>query len=232
MPDPNSLPLYRQVSDILLRDIAAGRLLEGERLRPEREMAASYRVSVGTLRKALADLTARGHLERRQGSGNYVRHTRGVGGVYAFFRLDLLGGGGRPTAEGLDVRRMAKPADAPEFGPSSEAHRIRRIRSLSDIPCVAEEIWLDASWAEEVTGEDIAGALYLFYASRLGLRIARAEDRVGIGEMPDWGTAAGPAAGAPCGFVERISWDQHGQRAEYSRSWFDPSKARYVARMQ
>ena len=43
---------------MLIRDIAAGRLSEGERLPPEREMAAELGIAVGTLRQALADLTS------------------------------------------------------------------------------------------------------------------------------------------------------------------------------
>jgi len=229
MSDPQALPRYLQVSDMLLRDIAAGRLIEGERLHPERDMAAQYGISVGTLRKALADLTDKGHLERRQGSGNYVRHTRDAGGVYAFFRLELVGGGGHPSASGLSVDLLDKPGDAPEFGPSPQAWRMRRQRSLGGIPAVIEEIWLDARWADAVALGDLDGSLYWFYRTRLGLMIARAEDRVGVDPMPGWGGLLPP--GAPCGFVERLSWDQNGARAEYSRNWFDPGIVRYVSRM-
>lgn len=230
MSEPQSLPKYLQVSDMVLRDIAAGRLIEGERLRPERDMAAELGISVGTLRKALADLAGKGHLERRQGSGNYVRHTRGEGGIYAFFRMELVGGGGQPSARGIDVALLDKPADAPDFGPAPQAHRIRRCRSLGGTPAVIEEIWLDASWAGHITHDDIEGSLYHFYQTRLGLRISRAEDRVGVASMPGWGGLL--PVGTPCGFVERLSWDQNGTRAEYSRNWFDPAVARYVSRMK
>jgi len=185
---------------------------------------------VGTLRKALADLTDKGHLERRQGSGNYVRHTRDAGGVYAFFRLELVGGGGHPSARGLSVDLLDKPEGAPDFGPSLRGWRMRRLRLLGGTPAVAEEIWLDAAWADSVTLSDLDGSMYRFYHSRLGLNITRAEDQVGVDVLPDWG-GLGPA-GVPCGFVERLSWDQNGERAEYSRNWFDHKVARYVSRMK
>ncbi|SFP26470.1 GntR family transcriptional regulator [Tranquillimonas alkanivorans] len=232
MSDPGAAPLYMQISDLLVRDIAAGRLLEGERLPPEREMAASYGISVGTLRKALADLSARGMLERRQGSGNYIGQTRGAGGPYAFFRLELVEGGGQPTAQVLDVQCLPKANDMPEFGPHAEAHRIRRVRSIGGIPCVLEEIWLDATWAPEVRAEDLSDSLYHYYRSRLGLWITRAEDRVGLADAPGWDAATTLTAGAPCGFVERVSWAQTGARAEFSRTWFDHQKARYVQRIK
>ena len=56
MPPARTLPMFVQVSELLIREIAAGRLIDGERLPPEREMAKSLHVSVGTLRKALAEL--------------------------------------------------------------------------------------------------------------------------------------------------------------------------------
>ena len=58
--NPNALPKYVQISELLIRDIAAGRLMDGERLAPEREMAESLATSVGTLRKALAILEEKG----------------------------------------------------------------------------------------------------------------------------------------------------------------------------
>ena len=61
---PGALPIYQQVSELLIREIAAGRLLDGQRLPPERAMAAEHGVTVRTLRKALAELTRRGLLDR------------------------------------------------------------------------------------------------------------------------------------------------------------------------
>ena len=53
MAHPGSLPLYQQIAELLIRDIAAGPLIDGERLPPERDMAANMG-QLGT--KTLADL--------------------------------------------------------------------------------------------------------------------------------------------------------------------------------
>ncbi|MBV6657065.1 MAG: GntR family transcriptional regulator [Devosiaceae bacterium] len=218
---------------MLIRDIAAGRLASGERLPPEREMAASLGTSVGTLRKALADLEARRLLDRVQGSGNYVRTSDTPEGVYAFFRLETLDGGGLPTASVLAIDKLEKPADLPPFGASIEAHRIRRLRSLNGQPAAVEEIWLDGSYAEQLHAADISESLYLHYRQALGLWITHVEDRVGVGYVPDWApTEFGLEAGAPTGLVERLSRAQDGASAEYSRNWFHPARVRYVSRMR
>ena len=231
-PDRHALPLYVQISELLIREINAGRLVDGERLPPEREFAEQLNTSVGTLRKALADLTDKGLLERVQGSGNYVRARADAKSVYAFFRVELLEGGGLPTAEILSVDRVAKPADLPEFGQSNEGHRIRRLRRLNGKPAVLEEIWLDGSYAETVTREDLRESLYLFYRETLGLWITRAEDRLTLAPVPDWSTPTfAPKSGAPCVMASRISWAQDGTRAEVSRNWIDTDLATYVARI-
>ncbi len=233
MPDSSALPKYIQTAELLVREIAAGRLADGAKLPPERDMAADMGVAVGTLRKALSDLEAKGLLERIQGSGNYVRHKAEAAGIYAFFRLEALEGGGLPTAEVLDIARLPKPVDLPKFGRTTEAHRIRRIRRIAGRPAALEEIWLDAGWTETVQRSEILESLYLYYRTKLGLWITRAEDQIGIGTVPDWAPDMfGLASGAPVGFIERWSRTETNEIAEYSRTWFNTEVARYVARMR
>lgn len=225
-----ALPRWLQVSERLIREIGAGRLADGARLPPEREMAADLGIAVGTLRKALADLAAKGLLERRQGSGNYVRHRQGVASVYAMFRLELPTGGGLPTAELLSLDRLPLPPGLPGLG--REGHRIRRLRRLDGLPAALEEIWLSAVLAPDLRAGDLSESLYLTYRRRFGLQIARAEDRVGVAPAPDWGPPGfRPAPGAACGYIERLAHLPDGTAAEASRTWFDPSRARYVSRM-
>jgi GntR family transcriptional regulator len=233
MPTQNALPIYVQTAEMLIREIAAGRLLEGERLPPERQMSEDLGISVGTLRKALADLTDKGYLERVQGSGNYIRHPPEAAGVYAFLRIELADGGGLPTADILSVDRLEKPADFPAFGTSRDGHRIRRLRRLGGVPAALEEIWLDGAFVDRIEAEDLLESLYLFYRKSLGLWITRAEDRVGLGVVPDWRVEAFPLRpGTPCGYIERLAQSQTGDLVEYSRTWFDPDKVRYISRLK
>lgn len=233
MIDTHALPKYVQIAELLIRDIAAGRLVDGARLPPERDMAAELSISVGTLRKALADLDAKGLVERVQGSGNYIRSKPDATGIYAFFRLELVEGGGLPTAEILSVTKAEKPASAPDFGPAEHGFRIRRRRALGGIPIAVEEIWLDGSRAEAIEARDLSESLYLFYRDKLGLWISEVEDRVGVCAAPDWAPADGPLiAGETAGYVERLALDQDGARVEFSRTWYDAGRARYVARLR
>ncbi|MTI43099.1 GntR family transcriptional regulator [Roseibium hamelinense] len=228
----NALPLYVQISELLIRDIAAGRLIDGERLPPERDMANDLGISVGTLRKALAELTDKGLLERVQGSGNYIRQAGETNSVYAMFRLELHSGGGLPRADILSVDRLEKPADLKHFGLAETGTRIRRLRYLNDAVIAVEEIWLDAS-AGLLTLEQISDSLYHTYQKQLGFWITRAEDRVGIGAVPDWAPDRFPKEpGAVTGYIERLSWSNGPVPIEFSKTWFDPDKALYVQRLK
>ena len=233
MAAPGSLPLYMQISELLIRDIAAGRLIDGEKLPPERDMATQLGIAVGTLRQALKDLTAKGMLARVQGSGNYIQAKADPASVYALLRIELASGGGLPTARVLSVDRLAKDPRLPRFGISDEGHRIRRLRFLSGVVAAVEEIWLDASYAPHIAIDALSESLYLYYRQRLGLWIARAEDSIGMGPLPDWAPTAFPhPPGKALPLITRISHDQEGRAAEASWTWYDPETVRYVARLK
>ncbi len=214
-----------------MRDIMAGRLPEGTRLPPEREMAAEMGVAVGTLRRALADLAEQGLVERRQGSGNYVRAGSEIAGIYSFFRLEQPEGGGVPSARILSLRRAAKPL-GPSFGDSPEAQCLRRLRLLDDIPSAIEEIWIDAARVPDLSPAMLQAPLYHALRTGPGLWITSAEDRVSVAPVPDWAPEDfTPRQGAPVPYVQRIGRARDGAAVEYSRTWIDPDRAVYVQRI-
>jgi len=225
------LPLHIEISEMLAREIKAGVLLDGERLEPERTMAQRLGIAVGTLRKALAELHTMGMLERVQGSGNYVRNIDANNTIYGFFRLELLDGGGLPGASTVSVTRVHGTSEI-TFSEKNEYYRIRRLRFLNDIDAAMEEIWLDAHYSDiNITTTDLSDSLYQFYKDRLGFWIARVEDKLSVSTLPSWRPTHFGSRGIPMwGYVERKGWDQHGQQAEYSRTWFDTGTTRYIAR--
>ena len=225
------LPLHIQISELLTREIQAGLLADGEKLPPERTLAQSLNVSVGTLRKALHDLEDKGLLMRVQGSGNYINKKLDVENVYALFKLELLKGGGLPSADLLSVKRLVKPSDVPTLGGSKRAFRFRRLRKLNGILVAAEEVWLDGGYTKTIDEDRVSESLYLFYKEVLGFWITKTEDRVSISPLPSWAEPLWPNSGnSQFGFVERISKDQDLKTAEYSRTWFDTTCACYVSR--
>lgn len=232
---PKPLPLFIRASELLTREIAAGHWQKGERLPTETELAQMLGMAVGTVRKALAELAARGLVERRQGSGTYVRGQGRQGSIYEFFRLELCAGGGLPTARLIDFQRVPHPAGVKPFGggAAGRCYRVRRLRLLGGVPVALEEIWFDARHRKGLQAGDLSEALYLFYKESLGFWISRVQDHVSVGQVPAWAPADFSCApSGACGLIEREAWSGANKLEEFSRTWFDPHRARYTARWQ
>ena len=67
-------PKYIQVADTLRREIAKGVFRDGQTLMTEEELRVRFDVSRQTVRQAIALLEDDGLVDRRRGSGTYVRH--------------------------------------------------------------------------------------------------------------------------------------------------------------
>ncbi len=65
-------PLYHQLQEILLQEIRSGKLKPDERLPSEGQVAASYGVSIITVRRTLTDLASAGYLRRERGRGTFI----------------------------------------------------------------------------------------------------------------------------------------------------------------
>jgi len=237
----NKLPLHIELSEMLAREIQAGILLDGMRLPPERALAEELGVAVGTLRKALLDLSDKGLVERVHGSGNYVRSSSTDSSaknktVYEFFRLELIAGGGLPTAEVLSVNKVKKTLEVGDIGDDAYAYRIRRLRRLNDTDAAIEEIWIDAGKLSNLSKEQLHDSLYLFYKEKLGFWISRVEDGVSAYKPPNWkpdNFGASTTNGSTIwGYIERSSFDQNNRRVEFSKTWFDPASTRFMSRLR
>lgn len=228
-----SLPVYLQIAELLARQIKAGYWHSGERLPTEAELAQRLSIAVGTLRKSLALLEEQGVLERIQGSGTYVRQTKGSAQIYELFRLELTDGPGLPTAQILDLSLQGLPPQWPALvAPGGDCWRVRRLRFLSVQPVALEEIWFPATACPDLQLQELGDSMYLFYQQRLGIWIARVEDQISAAPAPVWAALPVRLTPGDCsGYIERVSWTPNNELAEFSKTWFDPAVCRYSSRM-
>ena len=106
-------PLYAQVRDLMLTRVRAGEWSAGEALPNEFVLASEFVVSIGTVRRAVAELEAIGVLLRKQGRGTFVAGPGGAALQEKFTRLRLAGGERfTPTYTLLSVSR--RPANDAE----------------------------------------------------------------------------------------------------------------------
>src|SRR3954451_22923962 len=112
---PAFSPLYQQIKGLILQSLQAGEWKPGEAIPSEMDLAGRFRVSQGTVRKAIDELAAENLVVRRQGKGTFVathaeQHVR-----YRFLKLmpdtGDLASEGQPQRTVLECRRLRAPAD-------------------------------------------------------------------------------------------------------------------------
>jgi GntR family transcriptional regulator len=180
-----AIPLYeqvkRQISEAVLQGVwAAGDVLPGEVA-----LAKEYDVAVGTIRRALADLTLEGLVSRRQRTGTVVtgrmpQHT--LRSFYQYFRLHRSDGAlvqSAPTVLSLK-RRRARSCDASNFElpAGSELVQIHRVRKVDGKPIMHETVTLPAARVPDFPhrAQDVPELLYLYLLERHGIRISAVRD--------------------------------------------------------
>ena len=69
---PAFSPLYSKIKALILQSLQSGEWKPGEAIPSEMDLASRYRVSQGTVRKAIDELASDHLVVRRQGKGTFV----------------------------------------------------------------------------------------------------------------------------------------------------------------
>jgi len=175
-------PLYQQVRDDFVQRLVDGRWSPGQALPSETELAAEVGVSQGTVRKALDALASENLVVRRQGRGTFVAEHDEARILFQFFKLvpDI----GEPAFPESRVDSVAQEpassadADRLRLKPGAPVLRIQRVRSLGGRPVVAETVVLPAGLFRGFADGPIPNNLYGSFATRYGITVARAQERL------------------------------------------------------
>ena len=109
---PSFQPLYMQIEALIVEGLDAGEWRPGEAIPSETELAARFRVSQGTVRKAIDALAAANLVVRRQGKGTFVATHSEDRVQFRFLRLLPDSGLDTPHDSRLiDCRRLRAPAE-------------------------------------------------------------------------------------------------------------------------
>lgn len=222
-------PAHAQIRSWLTEAIARGRLAPGERLPPERDLAARLGVSRMTLRQALAALERDGALVRRVGrdGGTFVAERRlELEGLAALSdqlrRLGLAAG-----ARVLSARERAAIEEERELG--ERVFEVVRVRLVDGRPVALERTALSASAFPHLLDHPLEGSLYALLRSRYGQAPVRAVERLEpVLAGPEQAEALGVEVGAPLFRVERLAYGRSGRALERSVDHFRGDRVRVV----
>lgn len=138
----SSIPLYKQLYNLLTEQISKGLLKPGEKIPSEGQLGELYNISRVTVRAAIALMVKEGILIKRHGKGTYVAMPIFVeskaGGS---FTKSCLQNNVVPHTEVLSVDTVPCPSVAAGYLKLEEGmpiHRIRRIRYTDKTPVIYE----------------------------------------------------------------------------------------------
>lgn len=185
---PAFSPLYQQIKGLILQSLQAGEWKPGEAIPSEIDLAARYRVSQGTVRKAIDELAAGNLVVRRQGKGTFVATHAEQHVQYRFLRLmpdagdlDSEGPAHRTILECKRVRASAEIARLLQLRTGDTVVQARRVLAFRGVPTILEDLWLPGSAFKGLTAEQMAqyqGPTYAMFELEFGVRMVRAEEKV------------------------------------------------------
>ena len=144
---PAFSPLYQQIKTLITRSLQAGEWRPGEAIPSEIELAARFKVSQGTVRKAIDELAVENLLVRRQGKGTFVATHAEEKVQFRFLRLtpDDSSESAGAQRRFIDCRRLRAPSDiarALDLKSGDAVVQVRRVLSFAGSPVVLDDIWL------------------------------------------------------------------------------------------
>jgi GntR family transcriptional regulator len=239
-PDAQGQPLFRVVKRSLLRAIESGTVPPGTALPSEAELAQAMGVSIGTLRRAVDELSAEHIVVRRQGRGTFVA-THGVDRfMFQFFHVERDDGlREAPQVELLSYERGRideAAAAALSVREGEAAILIENRLSLQGRAVVHDRLVLPAALFRGLNEAKFArrpSTIYHLYQTEYGITVVRAHERARAAPC-ERGIARvlGLTPGAPVLEVRRTALTFGDKPVEYRVSTLNTAHHEYVSTLQ
>jgi GntR family transcriptional regulator len=182
-----------RVCDSIVGRIESGALRQGDRLPSEEQLAAGFRVSVGTVQKALSRLAHSGLISREHGRGTFVSGSRVGPGDVHYLRFRDADGRDLPHYINVrSVRRSKRAGPWSAFLGTGANIRIERMMSVGGKVDLYSEFWLrEAEFARLKSGPNGAPRRYLeknlrvLLGQELALPTLRVDQVIRFERLPD-----------------------------------------------
>ena len=182
---PTFSPLYQQIKALITQSLQSGEWKPGELIPSEMELASRFKVSQGTVRKAIDELSAENLVIRRQGKGTFVATHHEARSQFRFLRLvPDVGIPHYPENRIIEVKRLRAPADvarALDIKSGDSVVFIRRVQSFSNVPTILDELWLPGVIFKGLTAErlnEYKGPMYGLFETEFGTHMIRASEEI------------------------------------------------------
>lgn len=158
---PESTPIFQQIKDYLLGQIAAGRWKEGDVIPSEQALVKQFGVSRMTVNRAVRELTADHVLTRRQGSGTYVAPQKVQATLVEIKSIaDEVRARGHEHSSTVVLLEAARASEllALQFGLAAGSPLFHSIivHCENAVPIQVEDRWVNPALAPDYLAQDFA----------------------------------------------------------------------------
>jgi GntR family transcriptional regulator len=225
---PTFSPLYQQIKALITQSLQSGEWKPGELIPSEVELAVRFKVSQGTVRKAIDELALENLVMRRQGKGTFVSTHHEARAHFRFLRLMPDEGVPRPPDNKIiEVKRMRAPAEVArllELKSGDAVVFIKRVMSFDGAPTILEELWLPGLLFKGLTAErliEYKGPMYGLFESEFGTRMIRATEKIrAVGADAGAALFLNVEEGTPLLCAERVSFTYGDKAVELRRGLY------------
>ena len=232
---PTFSPLYQQIKALITQSLQSGEWKPGELIPSEVELAGRFKVSQGTVRKAIDELAAENLVMRRQGKGTFVSTHHEARAHFRFLRLVPDEGVPHyPESKFIEVKRVRAPADVARLMDLKSGDAvifIKRVQYFDGVPTIVEELWLPGVIFKGLTAERLVeykGPMYGLFETEFGTRMIRASEQIRA-VCADAGAAQllNIDLGTPLLSSERVSFTYGDKPVELRRGLYLTSRHHY-----
>lgn len=237
-----TLPLYEVVKREITEAIMIGKFGPGAVLPSEIALSQTYGVAVGTIRRALMDLTNDGLLSRRRKTGTVVTGRKPQHSLrlfFQYFRLHGIDGSlSKSVTKVTNIKNgSASPMDAEKLQIEQGAPVVtfHRVRYIDDKPIMHEILTLARERVPDFPSspEAMPPLFYLHLLDAYGIRISAIREQVGadLANESDetWLGLKRPSAVLT---IDEIAYDQVAVPVLYSEHRATTQNHRYVNEIQ
>jgi len=224
-------PIYIQIQDVILNEIENGKLLPGEKLSSERELAQELNLNRMTVKYAVNGLVDKGYLYRIQGKGTFVGrknfekinlgfiNEKGNDGITALVKNQGVEISNKVLARGI-VDKSMYLTDKLKIDSKDPVYALHRIRYGNGDPLAVEYTYLPATLFENINDidfkyvslydyMDLHGHMPVIFGQKLQM-ISLGSREAKYLELSE---------GEPIYYFEFIGRDKNGMIVEYTESY-------------
>lgn len=179
---------YKHLIEVIIKRIENNEYQYGKKMPTIRELAVEFGVSSMTVKKALDYLTRYGYIEKRQGSGTYVKMNSDKISPH----IPLSGNSARFPKKNLKTKIIkfdvvhpnTEAADQLQISKDEFVYKIERIRLLDDKPIIMEHVYMPINVIPGLNKEIVMNSIYSYIRNTLNLKITSSDFTI-TGVRPD-----------------------------------------------